>query len=220
VRVEQAKPVVPIVAQTNAKNAKGAKPTPPPAPPRKGKLAKGQKPTPPPPSVAPSQAPVVAQTSPPPAPSPAASQSAAPAVAQASPAPTDTSGALASTAGGGTWKTFEAGKMPLGRLISSSDLKDLADKGMAGERVYLKGQFVVNASDANRAVLRPRTRLAAAMLHLGGSNARIVVEFPAGYTPPAQGSVVSRDDSRPLEVTEVRKQEDGQINVFAREIMQ
>ena len=78
----------------------------------------------------------------------------------------------------------------------------------------------MNFSDANKAVLRPRSRLASAMLHLGGANStRIIVEFPAGYTPPAQGSVVSRDEARPLEITEVRK-EDGQLNVFAREIMQ
>jgi len=144
----------------------------------------------------------------------------APPVVPTQPAPMDSSGALASTAGGGTWKTFPAGKMPLGRLVAASDLKDLADRGLAGERVYLKGQFVVNFSDANRAVLRPRTRLASAMLHLGGSSTRIIVEFPAGYRPPAQGSVVNRDEARPFEITEVRKQEDGQLNIFAREIMQ
>ena len=110
--------------------------------------------------------------------------------------------------------------MPLGRLIGAADLNEIADRGIAGERVYLKGQFVVNFSDANKAVLRPRTRLASAMLHLGGSSTRIIVEFPAGYAPPPQGSVVSRDDARPLEITEVRRQEDGQLNVFAREIMQ
>jgi hypothetical protein len=131
---------------------------------------------------------------------------------------TDT--ALASTAGGGTWKTFAPGKMPLGRLITTGDLNDIADRGIAGERIYLKGQFVVNFSDNNRAVLRPRTRLASAMLHLGNSPTRIIVEFPEGYRPPAQGSVVSRDEARPLEITEVRRQEDGQLNVFAREIMQ
>jgi hypothetical protein len=140
------------------------------------------------------------------------------AASPAQPVVTDT--ALASTAGGGTWKTFAPGKMPLGRLIGPSDLNEIADRGIAGERVYLKGQFVVNFSDANRAVLRPRTRLASAMLHLGNASTRIVVEFPAGYVPPAQGSVVSRDETRPLEITEVRRQEDGQLNVFAREIMQ
>jgi hypothetical protein len=59
------------------------------------------------------------------------------------------------------------------------------------------------------------------VLHLGGGSfARIIVEYPAGYTPPQQGSVVSRDELRPFEVTEVRKREDGQLNVFVREIMQ
>ena len=111
--------------------------------------------------------------------------------------------------------------MPLGRLINTGDLRDLADRGIAGERIYLRGQFVVNFSDANRAVLRPRTRLAETVLHFGaGSSTRIIVEFPGGYTPPPQGSIVSRDEARPYEITEVRKREDGQLNVFAREIMQ
>jgi hypothetical protein len=129
-------------------------------------------------------------------------------------------GTLASTTGGGTWKTFPPGKMPLGRLIATSDLKEIADHGTAGERIYLKGQFVVNFSDANRAVMRPRSKLTDSVLHFGAAPTRIIVEFPAGYTPPPQGSVVSRDEARPLEITEVQRQEDGQLNVFAREIMQ
>lgn len=143
-------------------------------------------------------------------------------VLPAQPAPPDSSNvALASNAGGGSWKTFAPGKMPLGRLISTGDLNDVADRGLAGERIYLKGQFVVNFSEANKAVLRPRTSLTSKMLHLGGgSSTRIIVEFPRGYTPPAQGAVVNRDEVRPYEVTEVRKQDDGQLNVFVREIMQ
>ena len=111
--------------------------------------------------------------------------------------------------------------MPLGRLIGTNDLKDLADHGMAGERVYLKGQFVVNFSDANRAVLRPRAKLTDTVLRFGaGSSTRVIVDFPAGYAPPAQGAVVSRDEARPYEITEVKRQDDGQLNVFVREIMQ
>jgi hypothetical protein len=110
--------------------------------------------------------------------------------------------------------------MPLGRLVAPGDLRDIADRGTAGERIYLKGQFVVNFADGNRAVLRPRAGLTDTVLHLGGSSTRIIVEFPSGFTPPAQGSVVSRDEARPFEITEVRRQEDGQLNVFAREIMQ
>ena len=129
--------------------------------------------------------------------------------------------ALASNAGGGSWKTFPPGKMPLGRLIGTSDLRDVVEHGLAGERVYLKGQFLVNFSDANRAVLRPRTKLTEKVLHLGaGSSTRIIVEFPSGYNPPQQGATVSRDELRPYEITEVRKEEDGQLNVFVREIMQ
>ena len=143
-------------------------------------------------------------------------------VLPAQPAPPDSANvALASNAGGGSWKTFAAGKMPLGRLIGTSDLNDVADRGLAGERVYLKGQFVVNFSDANKAVLRPRTTLTSKVLHFGGgSSTRIIVEFPRGYAPPPQGAVVNRDEMRPYEITEVRKQEDGQLNVFVREIMQ
>ena len=143
-------------------------------------------------------------------------------VLPAQPVPADASNvALASNAGGGSWKTFPPGRMPLGRLIGTGDLRDVAEHGLAGERVYLKGQFVVNFSDANKAVLRPRTKLTEKMLHFGGgSSTRIIVEFPAGYVPPRQGAEVSRDEQRPYEITEVRKQGDGQLNVFVREIMQ
>lgn len=178
-------------------------------------------PTPPPPT--PSQ--VVQNTSLEPEPSLAPQVTASPPTPMVLPAlpitGNEPENALASTAGGGNWKTFEPGKMPAGRLINTSDLKEVADRGLAGERYYLRGQFVVNFADANRAVLRPRTRITDTVLHFGGSKStRIIVEFPAGYSPPPQGSVVSRDQARPYEVTDVRKQADGQLNVFVREIMQ
>ena len=163
-------------------------PTPLPKPsatPKGGKLAKNKKvaPTPvPASSVAP---PVIAQNPPPAVPWPAPAKSPAastpPVIAASSPVASTppvlpmpnvtTDNSLASTAGGGTWKTFPPGKMPLGRLLQTSDLRDLADHGLTGERIYLKGQFVVNFTEANRAVLRPKTRLTDAVLHpLGGGN--------------------------------------------------
>ena len=219
-------------------------PAPPPSPPP-SKTTKGnkknQKPTPTP-SPTPARTPtMVAQISPTPAAtavalakSPAASvappaSTTPPLVAAASstpPVPSPSASApdnsLASTAGGGNWKTYLPGKMPVGRLITPADLRDLADRGLAGERVYLKGQFVVNFTEPNRAVLRPKTGLTDAVLKLagGGQNLRIIVDFPAGYTPPTRGSTVTRDEARPYEITEVRKQSDGQLNVFVREIMQ
>src|SRR5258708_4234361 len=143
-------------------------------------------------------------------------------VLPAQPAPADTSNvALASNAGGGNWKTFAPGKMPLGRLIATGDLNDVADRGLAGERIYLKGQFVLNFACANMSVLRPPATLTRKVLHSGSvSSSHLLVEFPRGYTPPPQGAVVNRDETRPYEITEVRKQEDGQLNVFVREVMQ
>lgn len=203
--------------------------TPPPAPapsptkPTKGNK-KNQKATPTPsPTVARTPT-MVAQNSPAPASTPTAPPVApGPASAPpASPSPSAPDNLLASTAGGGTWKTYAPGKMPVGRLITLNDLSDLADRGLAGERVYLKGQFVVNFTEPNRAVLRPKTGITDAVLKLagGGQNLRVIVDFPAGYTPPSRGSTVTRDEARPYEITEVRKQSDGQLNVFVREIMQ
>ncbi|MBA2269305.1 MAG: hypothetical protein H0W20_01745 [Chthoniobacterales bacterium] len=167
------------------------------------------------PAVAVSPGAAVALASPAATPPGAAAPSAAPVL------PPGTDQTLASTAGGGTWKTYPAGKMPQGRLIATGDLRDVAERGMTGERVYLRGQFVVNFTESNRAVLRPRSNMAESMLRLGApSSTRIIVEFPSGMAPPTQGAVVSRDEARPYEITEVRKQADGQLNVFVREIMQ
>lgn len=165
-----------------------------------------------------------------PSPSPAASPaptalamvSPAPSAVPALPAQTPASDTtLASTAGGGQWKTYPAGRMPAGRLITTGDLGDVAERGLGGERVYLRGEFVVNFAESNRAVLRPKNKLSESVLRLGApSSTRIIVEFPAGMPPPKQGSTVERDAARPYEITEVRKQSDGQLNVFVREIMQ
>jgi hypothetical protein len=196
-----------------------------------GKLAKNAKGSPSP-GASPSPIAVAALSATPAPAAPAGTPT--PAVAAASPAaspetvataapvqPVTGDMALASTAGGGTWKTFAPGKMPQGRLISTADLRDVAERGLAGERLYLRGQFVVNFAESNRAVLRPKSNMAESVLRLGTpSSTRIIVEFPSGYAPPPQGSTVNRDEARPYEITEVRKQSDGQLNVFVREIMQ
>ncbi|HEX4629823.1 MAG TPA: hypothetical protein VH188_02570 [Chthoniobacterales bacterium] len=227
IRVEPAAPL------ETPKVAVATPPPPPPPPPSPTKPTKGskknQKATPTP-SPTPARTPtMVAQNSPVPKPTPTAPAATPPVVAvaspsapAASPSPSAPDNSLASTAGGGVWKMYLPGKMPVGRLITLGDVRDLADRGLAGERVYLKGQFVVNFTEPNRAVLRPKTGLTDAVLKLagGGQNLRIIVDFPAGYTPPTRGSTVTRDEARPYEITEVRKQSDGQLNVFVREIMQ
>jgi hypothetical protein len=45
------------------------------------------------------------------------------------------------------------------------------------------------------------------------------VDYPAGAPLPEPGSTLDRDATRPYEVTEVRRQSDGQLNVFVREII-
>lgn len=189
-------------------------------------LAKKITPTPAP--VLPSPSPVIAKASPRPVvsatpevatanASPGATQ---PMVLPALPVTAKDENSLASTAGGGSWKTFEPGRMPAGRLVGVSDLGEVASRGTAGERYYLRGQFVVNFAEANRAVLRPRSNLPTKVFNLANASTRIIVEFPAGYPAPAQGSTVSRDAMRPYEITEVRRDSEGQINVFVREIIQ
>ncbi|MCE9588213.1 MAG: hypothetical protein K8R57_07865 [Verrucomicrobia bacterium] len=115
------------------------------------------------------------------------------------------------------WPVFEPGKMPRGRLVESSDAQDIASRGIGGERHYLKGHFAVTASGNGRAVLRPQGAIAGVPL---GPNAkvRVIVEFPAGATPPAEGNVISREGLRPFQITSVKRGDDGQINIYAREI--
>ena len=122
--------------------------------------------------------------------------------------------AIASTTGA-TWRTFTPGQMPLGRLVDSSGLREVASKGTGGDRVYLRGQFVVNFADGNRAVLRPANGRG----RFSSRDARIIVDYPAGARLPEPGSTLDRDADRPYEVTEVREQSDGQLNVFVREII-
>jgi hypothetical protein len=126
--------------------------------------------------------------------------------------------ALTSTTGA-TWKTFAPGQAPTGRLLDNAGLREVANSGTRGERVYLRGQFVVNFADANRAVLRPTGAQTPESAGLG-RNVRVIVDYPAGTPLPAPGTTLDRDAARPFEITEVRRQSDGQLNVFVREIIQ
>jgi hypothetical protein len=125
--------------------------------------------------------------------------------------------ALTSTTGA-TWKTFAPGEAPAGRILDQPGLRAVADNGTGGERIYLKGQFVVNFAEANRAVLRP-TGAQPGQPDALGRNVRVIVDYPSGAPLPEPGSTLNRDITRPFEVTEVRRQSDGQLNVFVREII-
>ena len=119
----------------------------------------------------------------------------------------------------GSWKTYQPGQMPRGKLVGVGDANDLADRGTVSEKIYLQGRFVVTASGENRAVLRSQGgNLLGALAKPSSGAARIIVEFPAGSQPPTEGSSVSRDELRPFEIRDVRRGTDGQINIYVREI--
>ena len=145
----------------------------------------------------------------------AVSPSAAPRVMRALPVTSSSPAVALTSTTGATWKTFTPGAAPAGRVLDTAGLQDVANNGTRGERVYLKGQFVVNFADANRAVLRPTSGQSGGLAR----NLRVIVDYPAGASLPNPGSTVSRDDARPYEITEVRRQSDGQLNVFVREII-
>ncbi len=160
------------------------------------------------PSATPSLSPAPSAT---PTPSPSPSPSATP---RPSPSPTPEAPRAIAAASSKNWQVYEPGRMPRGRLVSQSDLSDIAKKGTSGERIYLQGSFNVTAAGGDRAVMRAPQR------GFGSrpDNIRIIVQYPNGMTAPSDGSAVSRDSRRPFQVMEVKESPGGQINVYVREV--
>jgi hypothetical protein len=101
--------------------------------------------------------------------------------------------------------------------VESVDSQDLASRGIGGERHYIKGRFSVTAAGNGRAVLRPQGAIAGVPTG-PNSKVRVIVEFPAGAIVPAEGSAIARDNLRPFQITSVKRGDDGQINIYAREV--
>ena len=118
-------------------------------------------------------------------------------------------------AGGGSWKIYQPGKAPPGRVISARDAVVLADRGEPAERTYLRGEFRVTASDKNRAIMRELS----AGAETAGS-ARIFVDYPAGAVPPAESATTAHDSARPLRIRSVQRDAKGNLNIYAEEIIQ
>lgn len=129
-------------------------------------------------------------------------------VAEAKPTPSPSPKAI--VAGNSrNWQTYEAGRMPRGRLLGVTDISSIAKRGTGGDRVYLQGNFEVTAAGPDRAVLRSPKR---------AGNVRVIVQYPEGMAPPADGTSVARDERRPFQVLDVRESSGGQINVYVREV--
>ena len=115
------------------------------------------------------------------------------------------------------WPVYAPGMMPRGELLDASDTQELATHGIGRQHHYLRGRFVVTAAGNGKAVLRPEGILAG--LPIGpSSKIRVIVEFPVGDEPPPEGNTISRDALRPFLINAVKREKDGQINVYAREV--
>ncbi len=111
----------------------------------------------------------------------------------------------------GSWKTYSSGRQPSGKSVTTEQATTLQGRN-DGSPMYLHGRFTVTAAGTNRAVLRQSSSSD------GRTQARVIVEYPAGFVPPRQGASVSKDDGRGFEIREVRRTPDGQINIYVREV--
>jgi hypothetical protein len=115
-----------------------------------------------------------------------------------------------------TWQTYHPGQMPRGRLLDVDQTAELADKGVGGATMYLRGDFTVTAVRDNRAVLRSRQSFADHIFNRG--NARVIVEYQRGAPTPREGDNFQRGSNRPFQIVDVRRGADGQVNIYAREV--
>jgi hypothetical protein len=116
------------------------------------------------------------------------------------------------------WRTYAPGQQPAGRTITLNDAAALADRGEPGERLYLRGNFIVTASGEKSAILRPEG--ATSDPRQGGAGIRVIVAYPPSAAPPPEGTTFARDESRAFEVQYVRRGPDGVVNVNVREVTQ
>lgn len=153
---------------------------------------------------------------------PVGANSPAPAAAPATPAPTaplepfeaaatpaPAAPAVSPATAARNWTLYDPGRMPRGRLLDANAARNLSGQGATAEPVYLSGEFNVAGTVGGRAVLRGRR---------APRNVRIIADFPAGATPPAQGQTFRRDSTRPFRIDRVEEGTDGFINVYVREV--
>jgi hypothetical protein len=138
------------------------------------------------------------------------------------------------------WPLFAAGGAPEGRALSVEEAAKMVDSGVPRGAMYLSGDFVVTGNGPSKAVLRPRDPVSAPAAPGGGlqpffgngggpaggndpagrprGGVRVIVEYPPGVQPPADGAPVSHNNARPLAIVEVTRASNGTVNIHAREI--
>ena len=97
--------------------------------------------------------------------------------------------------------------------MKAAELGGLGDQQFGkDERVYLTGQFFVQAVAEDRAVLiLPGTKP-------GPKTTRVIATFPAVKLVPNVGTELARDDTRPFQVTDIRRTTDGSLTVYVKEL--
>ncbi len=113
------------------------------------------------------------------------------------------------------WRMYEPGQQPAGRAITAADAAPYAERGELGERLYLRGSFIVSYSGPNWAVLHPQ-----AAGGKGSPGVRVIIDFPASAEPPPEGATFSRDELRAFQIDQIRRGADGLINITGREVTQ
>jgi serine/threonine protein kinase len=113
----------------------------------------------------------------------------------------------------GEWKLYKPGTQPAGRTITVGEAVLLDDKSPK-EVLYLSGKFFVSAAGGNKAILRPTT------LDAGNTRVpvRVIAEYPDAALVPNENERVERDATRAFHILEVKKTEDGTVNLQVREI--
>lgn len=109
---------------------------------------------------------------------------------------------------------------PFRRVVSTSEASRMVENFNTGESVMLSGNFVVTGVLGQRVALRTTESLrdaGADPTQPGTSAALIVVDFPAGTTPPAKDATFSRDAAHPFAVRDVIRGRNGQITIVAAE---
>ncbi len=137
----------------------------------------------------------------------------APATAKSSPPPPAGTPAPPSAAATAAAAANPPPSLPPGRRLKATDLGTLGEQQFGkDERVYLTGQFFVQAVAEDRAVLiLPGTKP-------GPKTTRVIATFPAVKSVPNVGTELARDDARPFQVTDIRRTTDGSLTVYVKEL--
>jgi len=92
------------------------------------------------------------------------------------------------------------------REVTVSDLTSLANQGRIKEKLILTGEFRISSAIDRAVIARPTAK------DLSGT-VRVSARFAQGASIPAEGSIVTWGKDAGLLVREVRKGNDGQLNI-------